>query len=486
MPHTWSQISDLPVDVDALASPELKSVAGIWKEQAARLQEINAVQAFNAQLAREWSIETGVIENVYHIDEGVTLILIEKGIEASLIPHGASDRPADEVVRIVRDHQGALDGLFAFVKQRRELSNSYICELHAQMLKHQTSTLGQDSLGQLVEIELVRGRFKKLPNNPSIPGIGLHEYCPPEHVASEMDNLVAWHRSHLKRGVPTEVEAAWLHHRFTQIHPFQDGNGRIARALASLVFIREGYFPLLLTRGTRAEYIEALGKADNGHLQPLIALFARVQKGSLVKALSLSEDVIRRNKAVENVIDAAIERLGQRDEEVQEKQKRVFEFAQQLEADALARCQEMEQLLNTRLREKDRNYNSVADRSEPRNDFWYKSQIVTIAKQHNYFADTMKYKEWVRLRIFDARQSSIVFSFHSVGVRFVGILGVSAFVEFRETEETQHGAPEGPYRVSDVVFEFSYLDDLPSLRDRFARWLGDALAMGLDQWRRQL
>lgn len=486
MPHKWSQITDLPADVDALASPELKSVAGIWKEQAARLQAINAVQAFNGQLAREWSIETGVIENVYHIDKGVTLLLIEKGIEASLIPHGASDRPAEEVVQIVRDHQAALDGLFAFVKQQRELSGSYICELHAQMLKHQTHTVGQNSLGDLVEIELVRGQYKKLANNPSIPGIGLHEYCPPEHAASEMDNLVAWHRTHVKRGVSTEVEAAWLHHRFTQIHPFQDGNGRIARALASLVFIREGYFPLLITRDTRAEYIDALGKADNGDLQPLIALFARVQKGSLVKALSLSEDVIRRNRDVENVIDAAIERLSQRDEEVQEKQKRVFEFTHALEGDALARCEEMEQLLTTRLREKDRNYNSVADRSEPRNDFWYKGQIAAIARQHNYFADTMKYKAWVRLRIFDARQSSIVLSFHSVGARFVGILGVSAFVEFRETEETQHGTPDGPYAISHVVFEFSYLDDLSSLRDRFSRWLGDALAMGLDQWRRQL
>ena len=63
MAHKWSQITDLPTDVASLASPELKSIAGIWKEQAARLQQINAVQAFNARLAREWSIETGVIEN---------------------------------------------------------------------------------------------------------------------------------------------------------------------------------------------------------------------------------------------------------------------------------------------------------------------------------------------------------------------------------------------------------------------------------------
>ena len=44
------------------------------------------------------------------------------------------------------------------------------------------------------------------------------------------------HRNH--HDVAPEVEAAWLHHRFTQIHPFQDGNGRIARALATLIFVK--------------------------------------------------------------------------------------------------------------------------------------------------------------------------------------------------------------------------------------------------------
>ncbi len=386
----------------------------------------------------------------------MTLVLIEKGIEASLIPHGASDRPAEEVVRIVRDHQDALEGLFAFVSQQRQLSNSYVCELHAQMLRHQTSTIGQNRLGDLVDIELIRGKFKTLPNNPSIPGIGLHEYCPPEHVASEMDNLIQWHRAHLARSIPSEIEAAWLHHRFTHIHPFQDGNGRIARALASLVFIRDRYFPLLITRDTRAEYIESLGTADNGDLGPLVNLFARLQKNLLVKALSLSEDVIRRSSNIRNVIEAAADRLRQGREEVNQQQQRVFTFVQQLEADALVKCDETAQLVNASLREYDRNYNALADRSEPRNDFWYKAQIIAIAKEHNYFADTMKYKAWVRLRIFDQRQSSIVLSLHSVGSQFVGILGVSAFVEFRETEETQHGTPDGPYRISDSVFQFSY------------------------------
>ncbi|NEO28856.1 MAG: Fic family protein [Symploca sp. SIO3C6] len=83
---------------------------------------------------------------------------------------------------------------------------------------------------------------------------------------------------HREQKVPPEVEAAWLHHRFTQIHPFQDGNGRVARCLASLVFIQDGWFPLVLTRDNRADYIAALEQADHGNLSDLINLFSKSQK----------------------------------------------------------------------------------------------------------------------------------------------------------------------------------------------------------------
>src|SRR5260221_6025916 len=88
-----------------------------------------------------------------------------------------------------------------------------------------------------------------------------------------MDLLVCMHAQH--SGVSPEIESAWLHHRFTQIHPFQDGNGRVARALASLVAIRAGWFPLVIRRQDRVEYIGALERADEGELLPLVNLFSR-------------------------------------------------------------------------------------------------------------------------------------------------------------------------------------------------------------------
>src|ERR1051326_5540636 len=109
----------------------------------------------------------------------------------------------------------------------------------------------------------------------------MHQYCPPEHVESEMDRLLALHAEHEKKGVPVEIAAAWLHHRFTQIHPYQDGNGRVARALANLLFIKAGWFPVVVTRDDRPEYIDTLEVADEGDLRSLVLFFNQIQKRAL-------------------------------------------------------------------------------------------------------------------------------------------------------------------------------------------------------------
>ena len=58
------------------------------------------------------------------------------------------------------------------------------------------------------------------------------------------------------------IKASWLHHRFTQIHPYQDGNGRVARALTTLTLLQSNLLPLVIDRGLRVEYIRALEVVD--------------------------------------------------------------------------------------------------------------------------------------------------------------------------------------------------------------------------------
>jgi len=69
------------------------------------------------------------------------------------------------------------------------------------------------------------------PNHVRRPDGTLMEYVPPEHVQIEMERLIAFYQA--AQGIHPLVRAAWLHHAFILIHPFEGGNGRVARALAT-------------------------------------------------------------------------------------------------------------------------------------------------------------------------------------------------------------------------------------------------------------
>ncbi|MBI3598431.1 MAG: Fic family protein, partial [Nitrospirae bacterium] len=82
----YQRISALPDNVDELANPELAALTKIWLEQKMEMEARgDAYQEFLTKLRRQWAIETGMIERLYTWDRGVTEVLIEKGIDATLI-----------------------------------------------------------------------------------------------------------------------------------------------------------------------------------------------------------------------------------------------------------------------------------------------------------------------------------------------------------------------------------------------------------------
>ena len=291
--HSWRPIDDLPDGWQDLADPGLHARARRWAEIREGVGSERAISDFNERLKREWAIETGLIERVYTLTRGITELLIERGLREELIPTSATDRDPGLVYDMLQDHATAVDGLFDFVKRERRLSTSYIRELHAVLLAHQETASARDVFGRRVEMPLTKGEYKQRPNNPVRPDGRIHEYCPPEQVASEMDRLIEVHLEHGARGIPPEVESAWLHHRFVQIHPFQDGNGRVARALATLVMIRAGWFPLVVTDSGRGDYIDALESADAGDLRPLVRLFSRIQRRAFEGAMNTARGAAR-------------------------------------------------------------------------------------------------------------------------------------------------------------------------------------------------
>ena len=113
----WQPIQDLPTDWNKWANTELPPLVTVWQEQADRLRNSGAFKTYMEKLRREIAIKTGIIERLYTLDRGVTRLLIEQGINESLIPHGSTDRPVSQVIALIQDQKAAFESLFDFVAE---------------------------------------------------------------------------------------------------------------------------------------------------------------------------------------------------------------------------------------------------------------------------------------------------------------------------------------------------------------------------------
>jgi fido (protein-threonine AMPylation protein) len=376
-------------------------------------------------------------------------------------------------LQLLRDQKDTLDGVFDFVKSERELSTSYIKELHAALLRSQDTTEGLDANGRHIEVPLIRGAWKEQENYPVRDGVR-YLYCPPEHVASEMQRLIEIHACHIEEGVPSELQAAWLHHRFTQIHPFQDGNGRVARALASLVLVKDGLFPLVITRDDKPRYIDALEAADKGNLRLLVDVFVRSQATQFRKASAVSE-VILIEEDVQSALDGLLQAADRVAKEKVHALNSVFDHAATIEQDLQNRLQALVPTINDALGRVTESANVFVNRSSDQTDFYYRSQIIDNAKHRfNYFADTSVYRSWVSMHMHWARRGQLVFTIHGIGKPFNGSLICSPFLEFKDADD------EGESRVSLVPvaeegFVFFYTEQQERLMVRFRTWRENVL-----------
>lgn len=492
----WHPIEDLPSNWHDLVVPEFAALAKVWSDQRATLQEGDRLNRFNERLRREFAVETGVLERLYTLERGITMLLIERGIDAALIPHSATNRDPEVVAALIRDQHEAAVSLFDFVAGNRQFSTAYVKEIHALLTRNQPTTEARDGEGRLIRVELRRGDWKLLPNNPQRPNGSIYEYCPPEQVSSEMDRLVALHLRHLEDHVSPEVEAAWLHHRFTQIHPFQDGNGRVARCLASLVLIRAQWFPLVVSRDDRARYVTSLEQADGGDLTGLVELVVSLQRKGFVGALSLAREVERRER-VSQIVDAARRDLQRRRDAARREWHKLLDTAKHLLEHAATRLKEISRELETSLDVFGPSFelSFFTDHEGPdqKRSHWFHRQVIESAKELQYYANLHDHHQWARLTLRSKRQpagrdqAEVLITIHGLGREYTGVLAASALFFRRQRDDEEGGShPTVSRPLCDEVFQLNYVETKDEALNRFEPWLEDALARGLDTWRKAL
>ena len=488
---SYQNIKPFP-EPNAFEVPELRALASVWQERKRALAEDGAYKNFIKKLQREWAIETGIIERLYAWDRGVTEVLIEQGIESSIISHrgGVSQRDADHIRSLITDHLDIVEGLFGYVKGEEPLSEYFIRGLQAQFTAHQDYTEAMTATGEITKVTLRRGEYKTLPNNPRRPDGEVHVYCPPERTKEEMESLIEMYRD-AEATHPPEVKSAWLHHRFTQIHPFQDGNGRVARALASLVFLREGLFPLVVRESDREQYINALEAADAGNLEPTITFFARRQRDAILKALGLEQQV-QQSKYSEQIVESALDLLRGRFSQEQQKASIVYEYANSLCDQINANLTKLVSSLDPQLRSLtppgktayQARLNSANESSDQQHYFY--RQIIEIAKKHDYFANLERYRAWIRITFSTDQNFDYVVSIHGYGPGDSGILAVSAFTYIKSPKEEGGTEPVALRPAATELFQFNYKESLETIQKRFGEWLEASMAIALAEWKRTL
>ncbi len=487
----YDRILPLPDPADFIF-PELSALASVWREKKEQLEDDGAYKEFVKKLQREWAIETGIIERLYTWDRGVTEVLIEQGIESSIISHqgGIDQKDAEHIQAIIGDHLEIVEGLFGYIKGEEPLTEYFIRGLQAQFTENQHFTEAITASGERIQVTLLKGEYKTLPNNPRRSDGVIHSYCPPELTKEEMERLVAMYRA-AETNCSPELRSAWLHHRFTQIHPFQDGNGRVARALASLVFLREGLFPLVVRESDRKEYIGALEVADAGDLIPLVSFFAKRQRDAILKALGLEQQV-QQSKYADQIISSALELLKSKFTKEKQKISVVFDHAEKLFTIVDSKFKTISTQLDLQLRAltpprhkpQYQARTNAANNSDP-NRHYFQKQIIETANHFNYLANFDRHRSWVRMTLRTDQEFDYVVTFHGYGSGDSGILAVSAFTYLKAYAEDKRTEMVNVHPASDL-FQFNYAESYDSTENRFNEWLESSLAIALAEWKRSL
>jgi Fic family protein len=253
---------------DWLSSTSIDTVR--WDRYARLLQQRAELTPELLARAREVAkraaaVDTGAIEGLYDVDRGFTFSVAMQMAtwEAQL------DAKGSRVRSIIEAQLGAYDFVLDFATQAVPVAEAWIRTLHEVMCRGQEIYSVYTEVG-LQEQALPLGRYKVLSNHVLKSNGTTHSYAPVDLVPAEMQRFCAELRTPEFEAAHPVLQASYSHYALVVIHPFADGNGRVARALASVFTYRALSVPLLILAEHRSEYYAGLESADAGDLQPFV------------------------------------------------------------------------------------------------------------------------------------------------------------------------------------------------------------------------
>lgn len=230
-----------------------------------KMERLNSVRPLSPDVLKKLHEEMRVL-HTYHSNaiEGNTLTLSETQLvlEEGITIGGKTLREHFEATNNAK----AFDLMKNIAKKKKTIDHITIQEIHEVVMA-----------GILEEAGKYRTRNVRI--------IGATK-MPPDwtKVNQLMDNLVKETAESKKHPVET---VAILHYRFVEIHPFVDGNGRVARLITNLYLVARGYPPIVLKIEDRMKYYKVLRAADAGSPVAFISFIEKAVDEGLTRHLSV-------------------------------------------------------------------------------------------------------------------------------------------------------------------------------------------------------
>lgn len=221
------------------------------------------VARLKEQMAVEYTYNSNAIEgNTLTLRE--TRLVIEEGFTIS----GKSLKDTMEA----KNHPEAIEFVENLVTAKSKIDEAAVLRIHRLIMLGITEAAGQY---RTVGVRITGASFTPPPSS---------------EVKRKTNELLEWLSKNPNEHTPIEL-AAVFHHRFAQIHPLTEGNGRTARLLMNATLMKNGYpFIAIVPIRDRPKYLRALMEADLGHSSAFVNFIARCVERALDMYLNALEE----------------------------------------------------------------------------------------------------------------------------------------------------------------------------------------------------
>lgn len=169
------------------------------------------------------------------------------------------------------------------------IDHSFFKNVHKVLLQYEMTMPAADTKGNRSTAPIHPGEYRQNHSEVLTTEGKYYLFLNPKKIATEMVYLCDWINQSLKLTCNTSILAILVSFNVARIHPFEDGNGRLARLLLNLILMKRHYPPMFFQQNDpkfRKSYIQALEIAHAGNLIPFFQLILNLQISQLTEILT--------------------------------------------------------------------------------------------------------------------------------------------------------------------------------------------------------